>query len=117
MYISKLSGKVVHIMKGSDAMNIPEDKRHTFTKEEASRGGKRSVEVRRRKKTLKDELIALLEIDNNNSKVCLAVLEKALKGDISAFSTIRDTIGEKPVEKIEADVDSDVNITIELSDD
>ena len=34
--------------------------------------------------------------------VCL--VQKALKGDLSAISMIRDTIGEKPAEKVEATV-------------
>ena len=34
--------------------------------------------------------------------VCL--VQKALKGDLSAITMIRDTIGEKPAEKVEATV-------------
>ena len=83
----------------------------------ARKGGIASGEARRRKKTLKEELIALLETNNNNEKISVAILNKALNGDIQAFTTIRDTIGEKPVDKVEAEVNSDVNINIELSDD
>ena len=90
------------------------------TKEEqreiAKKGGIASGEARRRKKTLKEELIALLETNDNNNKISVAILQKALNGDIQAFTTIRDTIGEKPVDKVEADINSDVNINIELSD-
>ena len=78
------------------------------TKEEqreiAKKGGIASGEARRRKKTLKEELIALLETNDNNNKISVAILNKALNGDIQAFTTIRDTIGEKPVDKVEADV-------------
>ena len=81
------------------------------------KGGIASGEARRRKKTLKEELIALLETNDNNNKISVALLQRALNGDIQAFTTIRDTIGEKPTEKIEADVNSDVNINIELTDD
>ena len=86
-------------------------------REIARKGGIASGEARRRKKTLKEELIALLETNDNNNKISVAILNKALNGDIQAFTTIRDTIGEKPVDKVEADVNSDVNINIELSDD
>lgn len=86
-------------------------------RELARKGGIASGEARRRKKTLKEELIALLETNNNNEKISIAILNKALNGDIQAFTTIRDTIGEKPVDKVEADVSSEVNINIELSDD
>lgn len=68
-------------------------------REIAKKGGIASGEARRRKKTLKEELIALLETDNNNNKVSVAILKKALNGDIQAFTTIRDTIGEKPIDK------------------
>ena len=73
-------------------------------RELARKGGIASGEARRRKKTLKEELIALLETNDNNNKISVAILNKALNGDIQAFTTIRDTIGEKPVDKVEADV-------------
>lgn len=73
-------------------------------RELSRKGGIASGEARRRKKTLKEELIALLETNNNNEKISVAILNKALNGDIQAFTTIRDTIGEKPVDKVEADV-------------
>ena len=73
-------------------------------REMGRKGGIKSGEARRRKKTLKEELIALLETNNNNEKISVAILQKALNGDIQAFTTIRDTIGEKPVDKVEADV-------------
>jgi hypothetical protein len=97
---------------------IPTNKR---TKEEARelgrKGGIASGVARRERKTLKDELIMLLEDDDNNLKISVALLKRALDGDISAFTTIRDTIGEKPTDKIEADVNSEITINIELSDD
>ena len=85
-------------------------------REMGRKGGIASGEARRRKKTLKEELIALLETNDNNNKISVAILNKALNGDIQAFTTIRDTIGEKPVDKVEADINSDVTINIELSD-
>jgi hypothetical protein len=91
------------------------------TREEHSadsrKGGIASGEARRARKTLKEELIALLAMDDNNQRISIALLGRALNGDISAFTTIRDTIGEKPVDKLEAGINSEVNITIELSDD
>ncbi len=68
-------------------------------REIARKGGIASGEARKRKKTLKDELIILLETNDNNKKISVALLNKALNGDIQAFTTIRDTIGEKPVDK------------------
>jgi len=104
------------VSKGHENL-IPTNKR---SKEEARelgrKGGIASGKARRERKTLKDELIMLLEDDDNNKKISVALLKRALDGDISAFTTIRDTIGEKPTDKIEADVNSEVNITIELSE-
>ena len=74
------------------------------TKEEqreiARKGGIASGESRRKRKTLKEELIMLLESDNNNNKISTAILKRALDGDIQAFTTIRDTIGEKPKDEM-----------------
>ena len=86
-------------------------------RELARKGGIASGEARRRRKTLKEELLALLELNDNNNKISMAILDKALNGDIQAFTTIRDTIGEKPVDKVEAGINQDVSINIELSDD
>lgn len=76
------------------------------SKEEAreisKKGGIRSGEVRRERKKLKEELLLLLSENNNNRKMSLAILKKALKGNIKAFEIIRDTIGEKPKEQIES---------------
>ena len=85
------------------------------------KGGIASGEARRRKKTLKEALIMALEIEKDNKTIqeigVEALLQKFMGGDIQAFTTVRDTIGEKPTDKIEADVKNDVNINIELSDD
>lgn len=62
-------------------------------------GGIRSGEARRARKTLREELLMLLSEGDTQSKISLAQIQKALKGDTKAFETIRDTIGEKPIEK------------------
>ena len=81
---------------------IPNSERTPEERQEIARkGGIASGESRRRRKTLKEELLALLEINDNNNKISLAVLQKALNGDIQAFTTIRDTIGEKPKDEID----------------
>lgn len=71
------------------------------SKRRSSNGGKKSVEVRRARKTLKEELLLLLSKGDTQEKISLSILEKALGGDVRAFEVIRDTIGEKPVEKID----------------
>ena len=68
-------------------------------RELASKGGRASVESRRRKKSLKQELLLLLEQGDTQNKVSLALVQKAMNGDTKAFEVLRDTIGEKPTDK------------------
>ena len=79
-------------------------------RENAKKAGIKSGEVRRARKTLKEELLLLLESGNTQNKISLALIKKAIKGDIKAFEVIRDTIGEKPVDKqeVKADIESTV---------
>lgn len=75
----------------------------------ASAGGKASGEARRARKTLKEELLLLLSEGDTQKTVSVALLKKAMDGDTKAFEVLRDTIGEKPTEKIMiADVDQSV---------
>jgi hypothetical protein len=72
----------------------------------ASAGGKASGEARRRRKTLKEELLLMLEDEQIQQSVAAALIKEAIEGNASksvrgAFETIRDTIGEKPVERME----------------
>lgn len=77
-------------------------------KEIARKGGIRSGEVRKMRKTLKEELLALLSDGDTQKNISVALIQKALDGDVKAFETIRDSIGEKPVEKQEIkQVDTD----------
>lgn len=70
-------------------------------RENGKKGGIKSGEVRRARKTLKEELLILLEQGDTQEKISFALLKQALKGNVKAFAMIRDTIGEKPVEKQE----------------
>lgn len=87
------------------------------TKEERQeigrKGGLKRAENIRKRKSLKDELIALLELNDNNNKISLALLTRALNGDIQAFTTIRDTIGEKPVDKVEQEVINTIRVDLD----
>ena len=87
--------------RGNPQNLIPANKR---SKEEvrknSSKGGKRSGESRRKRKQLREELLALLSTGNTQKNISLALIDQALNGNVKAFETIRDTIGEKPVEKV-----------------
>ncbi len=69
-------------------------------REWASKAGKASQAKARERKTLANELIAILSSKNYNKRISTALVKKAAKGDTYAFITIRDTIGEKPIEKV-----------------
>lgn len=86
------------------------------TKEEqrkiARLGGIASGKARRERKTFKEELITLLENGDTQEKISLSLIQQALDGNTKAFEVIRDTVGEKPIDKL-ADVTGEINITIE----
>lgn len=91
------------------------DVAHKLTAEEQSMGGKRSAEVRREKRDLRKALEILMEQEITDKKgntktgteaMALAVFQKALKGDTRAWEIVRDTVGQKPIEKVQvAEVD------------
>lgn len=69
------------------------------------KGGINSAIAKRARKTLREELIALLESEDIQQKMSVSLIKEAIDGNkagsvTKAFEVIRDTIGEKPVEKI-----------------
>jgi len=99
-----------NLVRGDDA--------HKLTAEEASKGGKKSAEVRRQKRDLKRAMEILLEKEfkgkggetlTGAEAIAMKQMEKALKGDARAFELVRDTAGQKPIDKIVmAEVDQSV---------
>lgn len=75
---------------------------HKLTLEEQSMGGKASVEARRKRKSLKEELLLMLEDEEVQKSVTIALINQAQKGNVKAYEMIRDTIEEKPVEKVQS---------------
>ena len=102
-----------------------------MTPEERSMWGKigaqKSIETKRKRKEMRETLDILLNMPLKKGKVYSAeeiksfadlkgknitidqammvcLVQKAVKGDLSAISMVRDTVGEKPVEKVEATV-------------
>ena len=83
-------------------------------RERGRKGGLASGEARRKRKTLKEELLLMLSEGETQQSVTLALIEKAMNGDTKAFEVIRDTIGEKPVDKVMiADVEPSVIAEVE----
>ena len=91
------------------------------TSSEARRNGKKggiaSGESRRRRKLLRECLDELLAREytadgktlTGSEALAAALMKKAMKGDVKAFEALRDTAGEKPVERIEANTEIVVN--------
>lgn len=74
--------------------------------EAGRKGGIKRGENIRKKKLLKEELEILLEMMDKNGhttqeKICFALIKKASEGDTKAFEVIRDTTGQKPIDKQE----------------
>lgn len=83
---------------------------HKLTVEEASKGGKASGEARRRKKLMREAFEELLSREyhdregnklDGTSALAAKVFKQAMDGDLKAFEIIRDTTGQKPVERVE----------------
>ena len=81
-------------------------------REIAKKAGKASGVSRRKSKSIREALKALLsgkiehkgELMVGNDDIALSMFDKALNGDVQAFKEIRDTVCEKPVERVEASV-------------
>lgn len=93
-------------------------------REAGRKGGIKSGETRRQRKAMRETLTYLLDLPIEKGKaaqltkiknlanvndinlsteqaILLALIQKAMTGDVNAFTAIRDTIGEKPTDKIE----------------
>ena len=91
---------------------------HKLTVQEQSAGGKASAEARRKKRDLRAALEVLLEREVSDGSggtitgaqaLTARLYKEALKGNVKAFEVLRDTVGQKPVEKVVvADVDQSV---------
>lgn len=91
---------------------------HKLTVQEQSAGGKASAEARRKKRDLRAALEVLLEREVSDGSggtitgaqaLTARLYKEALKGNVKAFEVLRDTVGQKPVEKVVvADVDQNI---------
>lgn len=77
-------------------------------REIGKKGGKRSAEIRKEKKILRDLLEEALEkkteTGNKYIDITIALIKEAEKGNVKAYETIRDTLGQKPKEEINVGV-------------
>lgn len=82
-------------------------------REIAKKGGIASGESRRKKKTIRETLEMMLsgklpDGATRQDAIVVALMEKALSGDVRAFEAIRDSIGEKPTDKMNITGSDDV---------
>ena len=75
-------------------------------REMARNGGLASGEARRKRKTLKEELLLMLSDGDIQEKISLALINEAINGNnagsvTKAFEVLRDTAGQKPVDKVQ----------------
>lgn len=74
-------------------------------KEASKNGGIKSGEAKREKKMLREYLEMILSMEDADkedryTKITRALIDKAEDGDTKAFEVIRDTLGQKPVDKL-----------------
>lgn len=83
---------------------------YKLSQEEAKKGGINSGKARRAKRDLRKALELLLEKDfkdksgntvSGTEALTTKLFEQAMKGNVKAFETIRDTVGQKPIEKVQ----------------
>jgi hypothetical protein len=102
-------------------------------RELGAKGGKASGESRRKRRTFREIFTAILASDipdtdvgalaemikknfgvaSINEATAYAVVFRAMNGDTRAFEILRDTIGEKPSDKVDLKADTDFRITVE----
>lgn len=108
-------------------------------RENGRKGGIASGEAKRKKKAMRERLEILLDLPMKSGKgadleaiknfaalkgknitvqdaMMIAQIQKALKGDTNAAAFVRDTAGENPAQKIEAEVDMDLQISVDYGD-
>lgn len=96
---------------------------HKLTADELRKGGQKSGKARRAKKSLREAMQILMEADltgkdgktmTGTEAMAAKAFQAALKGDWKAWELVRDTAGQKPVERVMvADVEPSVIAEVE----
>ena len=82
---------------------------HKLTADELRKGGQQSGEARRAKKSLREAMQVLMDADltgkdgktmTGTEAMAAKAFQAALKGDWKAWELVRDTAGQKPVDKV-----------------
>ena len=106
-------------MAGKDNLRTPTTEE---ARERGKKGGQASGKARRRKRELKELLELALsqpsEIlvgEDNYTAITAALINRAILGDTKAYEVIRDTLGQKP--KDQQQVEMDATIIVDYGDD
>lgn len=87
-------------------------------REQTRKGGIASGEARRKRKAFKEALLLALETKKGDKTIqeigIDAVMEKYMFGDLEAFKVIRDTVGEKPTDKVDLGQEKPFEVKIEV---
>lgn len=104
-------------------------------KQKGSAGGKKSGEVRKQRKAMKEQMELLLSLPvkseehkafmetigvdtenmDNQMMLMVSIFNKAMNGDLEAAKFCRDTVGEKPTDKVEQSGEVNNIVTIKTS--
>lgn len=98
---------------------IPLNKRSESERKAIQRkGAERTNQIKREKKTLRQELEILLTMEKDGRSMqelmSLSMINQAIKGNTKAYEVVRDTIGQKPVEQMAVDVNKNKSEAVEL---
>ena len=94
----------------ANSENLKPIRTKSEAREKGKKGGEKSGESRRERKKLKELLELCLQLNDeetefkNDYAMTVALIKKAVKGDVSAYLAIRDTLGEKPIDKQEVKI-------------
>lgn len=84
-------------------------------RERGRRGGVASGLARRKKRALREYLEARLEImcgDMSTAEaITAALVDKALSGDVRAYESIRDTLGQNPRQAVKTEISGGLVVT------
>lgn len=99
--------------KGSENLKPP-IKTTEDARKMGKKGGIASGEARRRKKTLRELLELAMERPMGDATtaeaITVALLKKALSGDVKAYEVVRDTLGENPKLKLDTQISGGIEI-------
>lgn len=78
-----------------------------------SMAGIKSGESRRKKRLLRDTIEEILSMTSSDGKtyqeiIVASLIKAAENGDVKAFEVVRDTIGQKPIEKMQAEINTPI---------